>query len=64
MRNDKLAVLVKSNVVIELTNRCVIYIRVSSLHSRQLQFQNQLENCQRFAKNNNLEVVKTFRCSK
>ena len=63
MRNDKLSRFgKKSNVVkIERTNRCVIYIRVSSLGQvDSYSLQNQLESCQRFAKNNNLEVVKIF----
>ena len=63
MRNDSLSRFGKKKNVskIVLTNRCVIYIRVSSLGQvDSYSLQNQLENCQRFAKNNNLEVVKTF----
>ena len=63
MRNDKLSSFgKKSNVVkIERTNRCVIYIRVSSLGQvDNYSLQNQLESCLSFAKKNNLEVVKIF----
>ena len=63
MRNDKLSSFgKKSNVVkTERTNRCVIYIRVSSLGQvDNYSLQNQLESCLSFAKKNNLEVVKIF----
>ena len=63
MRNDKLSSFgKKSNVVkIERTNRCVIYIRVSSIGQvDNYSLQNQLESCLSFAKKNNLEVVKIF----
>ena len=52
----------KSNVIkITPTNKCVIYIRVSSLGQvENYSLQNQLENCKTFAKKNKLEVVEIF----
>ena len=52
----------KSNVIkINPTNKCVIYIRVSSFGQvDNYSLQSQLENCKTFAKKNKLEVVEIF----